>query len=190
MWSSSMKRNLLLSLVVTLLAVTCTWAQTGTTSLRGTVIDKSGAAIVGAKVTLTSAAQAFKREMQTGQTGEYEFVALPPSTYVFTVEMTNFRRFENKNVQLLVNTPATINVTLEVGAATEAVEVSEEPPKKVFETTGKIKLTSQDHRFLRALKISVDDDPRRASAEDLLVGSPGAVDSSGPAKLSGPLQAA
>ena len=38
-------------------------------------------------------------------------------------------------------------------------EVAEEP-KRSFETTGKIKLTTQDHRFLRALKIAVDDDNR------------------------------
>jgi hypothetical protein len=38
----------------------------------------------------------------------------------------------------------------------------EEPhePKRNFETTGKIKFTSQDHRFLRALKIAVDEDNR------------------------------
>ena len=38
-------------------------------------------------------------------------------------------------------------------------EVAEEQPKpRNFEATGKIKLTSQDHRFLRALKIAVDED--------------------------------
>jgi hypothetical protein len=41
----------------------------------------------------------------------------------------------------------------------EELEVSEEP-KRNFETTGKIKFTTQDHRFLRALKIAVDDDNR------------------------------
>ena len=42
----------------------------------------------------------------------------------------------------------------------EQVELSEEqePPKRTFEATGKIKFTSQDHRFLRALKIAVDDE--------------------------------
>jgi hypothetical protein len=44
----------------------------------------------------------------------------------------------------------------------EDLEVTEErqpaPPKKTFEAAGKIKLTTQDHRFLRALKIAVDDD--------------------------------
>ena len=39
------------------------------------------------------------------------------------------------------------------------IEVTEEP-RRGFETTGKIKFTTQDHRFLRALKIAVDDENR------------------------------
>ena len=35
-----------------------------------------------------------------------------------------------------------------------------EKPKRSFEATGKIKFTSQDHRFLRALKIAVDEENR------------------------------
>lgn len=44
----------------------------------------------------------------------------------------------------------------------DQTEVSEEPkePKRTFEATGKIKFTSQDHRFLRALKIAVDEENR------------------------------
>ena len=41
----------------------------------------------------------------------------------------------------------------------EEIEAAEEPKPK-FEATGKIKFTSQDHRFLRALKIAVDDENR------------------------------
>jgi hypothetical protein len=41
----------------------------------------------------------------------------------------------------------------------EELEVTEEP-KRNFEATGKIKFTSQDHRFLRALKIAVDEENR------------------------------
>lgn len=41
----------------------------------------------------------------------------------------------------------------------ETAEVVEEQPRR-FESSGKIKFTSQDHRFLRALKIAVDDDKR------------------------------
>jgi hypothetical protein len=44
----------------------------------------------------------------------------------------------------------------------DQTELTEEPkePKRTFEATGKIKFTSQDHRFLRALKIAVDEENR------------------------------
>jgi hypothetical protein len=124
---SSLNRNLLIafaSLVAFLLVSGSALAQVGTTSVRGTVADKSGAVIATAKVTLASAGQALSREATTGSTGEYEFLALPPGTYTLTVEMSGFSKFENRNVQLLVNLPATINVTLEVGTTTQTVEVS------------------------------------------------------------------
>jgi len=38
----------------------------------------------------------------------------------------------------------------------EAAEAA--PPKRRFESTGKIKLTSQDQKFLKALKIAIDED--------------------------------
>jgi hypothetical protein len=40
---------------------------------------------------------------------------------------------------------------------TEPAE-AEAPPKRKFESTGKIKLTSQDQKFLKALKIAIEDD--------------------------------
>lgn len=46
------------------------------------------------------------------------------------------------------------------GEEEEEVEITEEPKQRNFEATGKIKFTSQDHRFLRALKIAVDDENR------------------------------
>lgn len=121
------KQNLFAGFVAVMLAallVGGAWGQVGTTSVRGVVTDKSGAAIAGAKVTLSGAAQSLKREMPTNQAGEYEFLALPPGTYVLTVEMSNFRKFEQKNLQLLVNTPATVDAALEVGSTAEIIEVS------------------------------------------------------------------
>lgn len=40
----------------------------------------------------------------------------------------------------------------------EGETVEEAPPKRRFESTGKIKLTSQDQKFLKALKIAIDED--------------------------------
>src|ERR1700730_14592925 len=108
---SSMKRNSLIFCVAFLFAVTCLCAQTGTTSLRGVVTDKTGATVANARVTLNNIGQGLKRDSTTSNAGEYEFLALPPGTYSLTVELTGFRRFEQKNLQLLVNLPTTANVT-------------------------------------------------------------------------------
>ena len=99
-------------------------AQIGTTSVRGTVTDKTGASVGDAKVTLDNVGQALHREMQTNSHGEYEFLALPPGTYALSVEKAGFRRFEQKSLQLLVNTPTTLNPTLEIGATSQTIEVS------------------------------------------------------------------
>ena len=99
-------------------------AQTGTSSLHGTVSDKTHAVVAGAKVTLLNSAQNFSRELVTPDTGEIEFLALPPGTYVFTVEKDGFNKYEQTNLQLLVNVPTTVNVVLQVGSVTTQVEVS------------------------------------------------------------------
>ena len=111
-------------LTVCLFVIIAAYAQSGTTSVRGAVIDKTGAAIVGAKVIVVNAAQGLHREGATDGSGAYEFLALPPGSYVLTIETKGFRKFEQKNLQLLVNSPATVNATLEVGASSEIIEVS------------------------------------------------------------------
>jgi Carboxypeptidase regulatory-like domain len=99
-------------------------AQTGTTSIRGTVSDKSGAVIPDAQVKLTSRDLAVERTTATNQSGQYEFPALQPGRYDLTVESKGFRKFNQTDIELLVNNPATVNVLLQVGTSTETVEVS------------------------------------------------------------------
>jgi len=116
--------NFLLGLTVCLFAVMGASAQTGTTSLHGVVLDKSGATIAAAKVTLMNVQQGAERSIDSSGSGEFEFLALQPGMYVLTVEASGFRKYERKNLELLVNSPATANVTLEVGSAAQTVEVS------------------------------------------------------------------
>src|SRR5580692_9054634 len=111
------------SIYLALFAV-CGFGQQGTTSLRGTILDKSGASITGATVTLTNVEQALQRSGTSTDTGAYEFVSLPPGTYTLRVEASGFRPNEQKNLQLLVNNPTTLNVTMVLGSSTETVEVS------------------------------------------------------------------
>ena len=73
---------------------------------------------------LINSERAFQRSTTTGTEGGYEFLQLTPGTYSLVVEMAGFRKYEQKAIQLLVNTPANTNVTLDVGATTETVEVT------------------------------------------------------------------
>ncbi len=116
--------HFLVGLAICTLAVAATWAQTGTTSLRGVVLDKSGATVVGAAVKVVNGEQGVERQVSSGENGEYQFLSLPPGTYTVTVEMAGFRKFEQRNTQLLVNNPTSLNITLEVGSDTQTVEVS------------------------------------------------------------------
>lgn len=99
-------------------------AQTGSTSLRGTILDKTGAVVIGATVTLSDAEHGFERSMPSGSSGEYEFLSLPPGTYTLTVEKQGFQRYSHAGLQLLVNTPTTQTVMLEIGSSSQTIEVS------------------------------------------------------------------
>jgi hypothetical protein len=106
------------------LLVSCSlFAQVGTTSLHGTVLDKSGAVIASAKLKIVKTDQGIAYESTSSERGEYQFLSLAPGSYSLLVEADGFRKFEQRDIELLVNNPATVNVTLEVGSTTQTVEV-------------------------------------------------------------------
>ncbi len=128
MRSSIQKRIFLFLTFCFLLCVPNTWAQTGTTSLHGKVLDSTRAVVAGATVTIANQSQGISRDATTPSSGEFEFLALPPGTYALTVQKEGFKKYEQKNLQLLVNVPASVNVQLQVGAITTQVDVSGEAP--------------------------------------------------------------
>jgi hypothetical protein len=119
-----LRRYFFVLFVLLLLFASSTFAQTGTTSIRGTILDKTGGVVAGATVRLSSAGLSVERTTTSRETGQYEFVALHPGTYVLTVEAPGFQKYEQRNIELLVNNPTTLNVSLQVGTTSETVEVS------------------------------------------------------------------
>jgi carboxypeptidase family protein len=103
-------------------------SQTSSTSLQGTVTDPSGGAVAGATVSLVNPQSKAERTVISGAQGEYRFLLLPPGTYELAVTAKGFARYEQTGLQLLVNTPATINVQLKIGGGTETVTVTGEAP--------------------------------------------------------------
>jgi len=104
------------------------WAQAGTASVYGDIKDQQGAALPGAAVTLTSKATGAVRTTHTTDAGAYRFVSLSPGPYGLKVEMSGFRTAAIETVQLVVDTTAKVDVTLELGSISETVEVAATSP--------------------------------------------------------------
>lgn len=103
-------------------------AQTTTAGIRGTVTDSSQAAVVNARVVAVNLGTQLTVTANTGSSGEYAFTLLPVGTYSVAVEATGFKRFEQTNIRLATNQVLGLNVTLEVGAVTEKIQVTEGAP--------------------------------------------------------------
>ena len=119
-----MKRLLFVLLVLFALHL-CAWGQ-ATSQISGTVTDSSGAVIPSASVEIENLATSFKRSAATDPSGIYTFLQVVPGTYKVTVKATGFRTATLNDVQLLVNSPRTTNIKLEVGQVTETVSVTAE----------------------------------------------------------------
>ena len=77
-------------------------------SLEGTVVDPNGAAIPGAKMTLTNEATGAQLNFVTDAGGEYNFRNLSPGVYDLTVTASSFETFVRKGIELAVNQDARI----------------------------------------------------------------------------------
>src|SRR5271169_4934630 len=97
-------------------------AQTATTSVRGDVTDPSGAVVSNVDVTITESAIGFSQTHKTDDKGAYSFQQIPPGAYLIKIQAPGFNEQAEK-VVLLVNQPATLNITLKVGSSTTMVDV-------------------------------------------------------------------
>jgi len=103
-------------------------AQSSYGSITGTVTDATGGVIPGATVTITNTGTNEARTVQTGSAGEYRFVDLLPASYRVAVQAKSFKRFEHAAVTVQVGGTLRVDAALQVGAATETVQVTTEPP--------------------------------------------------------------
>jgi hypothetical protein len=104
---------------------TTAWAQGGTGALTGLVFDPSAAVVANAKVTLTNSATGAVRSTQSSDAGVYRFVALPVvGTYTLKVEVAGFKTAVIGDIVITVASVATQDVHLELGMATQTVEVT------------------------------------------------------------------
>ena len=102
------------------------WAQF-TASIQGTVVDQSGAVVAQAKVDLLNTVTRVPATSTTDGSGNYRFLSLAPGSYKITVEAKGFSKSET-SFTLETNQNLNLPISLKVGAATESVVVTTEPP--------------------------------------------------------------
>jgi hypothetical protein len=118
----------LTAVAIVLAAGHVAWAQTGTATLQGTIVDEQNAAIPGALVVVTGKATGLTREVVSGSDGAYQVTALPPGEYDLRVELTGFKVSTAESVRLSVDSTQRLDVTLQVGGLEESVQVISEMP--------------------------------------------------------------
>src|SRR5262249_40321437 len=121
-------RKIFFFLLWIFLSASLAWSQ-ATTSLRGTVSDAQGAVIGGAALQLVGEQTGFKRSVLSDEAGSYQFVQVPPGAYILVAEKPGFAVVTQTGVTLLVNTPATLDVKMEVATVSETVSVEAEATK-------------------------------------------------------------
>jgi len=93
------------------------------TSLSGIASDPSGGVVKDVVIELTSKATDARRTATTDTQGRYLFPQVAPGNYKLEAKSTGFKAQVIDNLALQVNTPATVNLVLQVGAVSESVSV-------------------------------------------------------------------
>ena len=102
------------------------FAQVQNGQFEGTITDPSGASIANAKVTVSSGSTGLNLSATTNASGNYVVKEVPPGTYKVEVEAPSFKKIENNGVTANAGTISRVDLKLQLGKASETVEVTGE----------------------------------------------------------------
>jgi carboxypeptidase family protein len=114
------------SVVVTCVMVLCAvsaHAQFDSAQISGVVQDTTGAVLPGVDVVLVNVGTRIERQTVTNEAGVYTFPNVPVGEYRITVMLSGFKPITKSNVQVNAGLNIRVDVSLEVGALTETVQV-------------------------------------------------------------------
>lgn len=132
-------KNVVLALLVLLVATLGASAQSlERGAVHGFVYDASGAAIVGAKVSITNPSTGLKREVTTEADGGYTFEALNPGAFNLVVEAPGFATYNVKQIVVNVGASLGLDIHMKVKTAEQSIEVTAEAAGIVDTTTAGI----------------------------------------------------
>src|SRR5436309_11683225 len=94
----------------------------------GRVLDPSGAAVPGAQITVTNTASNSPSASIANEAGVYRVLYLTPGKYVITVEAPGFKKLVREGIEVRVGDLLNLDLTLELGGASDTVRVTAESP--------------------------------------------------------------
>ncbi len=109
-------------------------AQTITGSIKGVVLDASGAAVPKVKVSVTKSGTNLISNTVSNESGNYTFPFLTIGEYTVTAEATGFKKSKLGPFTLETNQVATVDIKLELGDVSQSVEISAFTPLLQTET--------------------------------------------------------
>ncbi|MFA5910872.1 MAG: carboxypeptidase regulatory-like domain-containing protein [Vicinamibacterales bacterium] len=122
-------KRLTSAVVAALFIVTATaFAQQGTADLRGKVADQQGGALPGVTIVARHQESGLYRETVSGADGTFFLSAMAPGVYELSAELTGFKKYQRRDVELAVGRTTQSDVQLQVGGIEESVTVTGESP--------------------------------------------------------------
>ncbi|MEO6588977.1 MAG: TonB-dependent receptor, partial [Pyrinomonadaceae bacterium] len=111
-------------------------------AITGQITDSTGAGIPNATITITNTEKGTTRQVQSNDEGNYNASPLAPGSYTVAVEQTGFKRYV-QNIALNVRDRRQVAIVLEVGAPSETVTVTDEPPLIQESPTGQTLISNK-----------------------------------------------
>ena len=137
----------LMSFLIILLSSLDVAGQQITGSIRGAVLDPSGAIVVGATITAQQTETGLTRAAITDRQGEYVLVELPIGHYQLEIQAKGFQTYLQQGITLDVNQTATVGIQLKLGSESQRVEVNANAAL-VQSTVSSLGQTVMEHEIL------------------------------------------
>ncbi len=118
-----------IAILILSLTPTLSFGQVTTGTIFGTVTDAQGAAVQNATVTVTDISKGTIDTATTNDSGNYTVTHLIPDAYSVKIEAPGFKTFEQKSVTVSADASQKVDAQLQIGSASETLEVTAEAPQ-------------------------------------------------------------
>jgi outer membrane receptor for ferrienterochelin and colicin len=139
-------------------------------TIKGRILDESGAGVPGATVEIVSSDKGFRRSQTTDATGGFTFAALQPGPFALRASLSGFQTVEKTNNIVEANKTTEVDVTMRLATAAESVTVTGEVP--LVDKTDTSARTTVSSTLTQKLAIS-------RNYQTLISNAPGVTNNSG-----------